>query len=119
MKRRRRKRNNSSERSLNIRDLLSLARCVDDFNLRVFVCGQRAFYNLIFLLYIKTVCIIGEATYPEEAVDTDYPTGTAGKRELLEREEQPHLYAAKGNFLLKFKIYIKLYISFTLKRTQN
>jgi len=55
-----------------------------------------SFYNHVFPSVHKTVCIIGEATYPEEAVDPDYPAGTAGKGELLEREEQPHLYAAKG-----------------------
>lgn len=69
------------------------------------MCAQRAFYNhIFFLLYIKTV--IGEATYPKEAVDPDYPAGTAGKGELLEREEQPHLYAAKGNYIYTEMLYI-------------
>lgn len=70
------------------------------------MCAQRAFYYHIFLLYIKTVCIIGEATYPEEAVNPNYPAGTAGKGELLEREEQPHLYAAKGDYIYTEMCYI-------------
>lgn len=47
------------------------------------------------------VIIIGEASYPEEAVDSDYPSGPAGKRELLKGEKQSYLYAAEGEFVLK------------------
>lgn len=51
---------------------------------------------IFFPIWPQNVIIIGEATYPEEAVDSDYPAGPAGKRELLKGEEQSYLYAAEG-----------------------
>ncbi len=72
---------------------------------------KKLFIIIFFLLHIKTASIKGEATYPEEAVDPDYPAGTEGKGELFEREEQPHLYAAKGEYVYTEWVYISVYIS--------
>ncbi len=81
------------------------------------LCEDKELFIIIFfLLHIKTASIKGEATYPEEAVDSDYPAGTAGKGELFEGEEQPHLYAAKGEYVYTECVYIR--ITYTYINTQ-